>query len=428
MIAVSVLAAAGCGWTHPRFDTANTGHNPLETTISAATVGSLAEQFRVVADAPGSVPPFVVARGRIFAGARTTAVFDAAGVDGCGGTPRTCSARWTLDGGGVPDGYDRVLYLGSSAYDADGATGCAGAPAICGAVWSETPGFASGAGPTDPSALHLVPQLVPFTPGGELVTVNGYDTDCGTSAPDCPPRWSSETLYGFGAAPVSRPATDGSRVFAAATASATATTGTLYAWDGTRANGPRLWSAVLPGRSTEFVAVADGVVVTVVQSGTDRRLVAYDAAGVTNCAGAPAVCGPIWQSDLWQGAGTERAPAIADGVVYRVTGGRLAAYDLHGVGACTGVPATCSQQWDASSGADLSAPAVANGLVFVGDASGRVAAFDARGAANCSATIRHCAPLWSADLGVAAGAPAVTGGRLFVATADGTVRAFGLPS
>jgi outer membrane protein assembly factor BamB len=75
-------------------------------------------------------------------------------------------------------------------------------------------------------------------------------------------------------------------------------------------------------------------------------------------------------------------------------------------------------------GAGISAPAVAGGLVFVGDSTGHVDAFDAAGSNGCSATTRVCGALWDRTLGAAAGAPEVANGRVYVGAGDGTVRVF----
>jgi len=222
------------------------------------------------------------------------------------------------------------------------------------------------------------------------------------------------------------PAVVDGRVFASYS-SVVSSQGTLYAFDGRDATGPTLWSALLPGKGGPDIAVAEGVVVTTVQLGSDRQLAAYDAAGVTNCSGTPKVCSPLWVSDVWTGGGEEAAPAIADGIVYRAVGSQLRAYDLHGQQGCSGAPVVCQRLWVAEAGAGVSAPAVANGVVYTGAAAGIVSAYDARGVTGCSATTRVCGPLWSTNVGSAVGNVVVSGGRVYVPTASGSVRVFARP-
>jgi outer membrane protein assembly factor BamB len=68
-------------------------------------------------------------------------------------------------------------------------------------------------------------------------------------------------------------------------------------------------------------------------------------------------------------------------------------------------------------------PAVAGGVVFVGDGGGFVRAFDAAG---CGGPFRL--PSWLVGLGAITGAPAVSNGQLYVGTQDGHLVAFRLPS
>lgn len=429
LFAAVMVVLAGCGWAHPRFDTGKTGANPFETTISAANVASLSRQF-VAGSTPDVIPSFVVARGHLSVSGPQIRVFDAAGVDGCTtGTPRLCSPQWTLDGGGSPDVYDGTLYRGGNAYDADGHVNCSGTPKVCTQVWQEGVGDAPP-GPTDPAKLHLQGHKSYSGPGGsETVSLYGYDTACPPAPADCPLRWAG-ALGGGGKAggAIGGPVVEGGRVFGSYRP-VTSQTGTLFAFDGTDGTAPVLWTASTAGG---VYAVGEGVVLTVnpVYIGSidvGSQLVAYDAAGVTNCSGSPVVCQPLWFSDVWTGGGSEAPPAIVNGTVYRAVGDQLRAYDLHGNTNCSGVPKVCQKLWVGGTGAGINAPAVAGGLVFASDATGHVKAFDAAGFTGCSATTRVCGPLWDANVGGAVGAPEVAGGRVYVPAVDGNVHVFGLP-
>jgi hypothetical protein len=205
--------------------------------------------------------------------------------------------------------------------------------------------------------------------------------------------------------------------------------GTLLAFDGSATYSP-VWTASLPGVGSQDIAVADGVVVTTAQTPTGSVVVAYDAAGVRNCSGQPKVCTPLWTSDPWTGAGFDAAPALANGVLYRAVGNQLRAYDLHGVQGCSGTPVVCQKLWVATVGPNVTAPAVANNVVYTSASDGTVEAFDAQGVTGCSATTRVCGALWDTNLGSAAGPVEVSGGRVYVGTGDptgfgtGSVRVF----
>jgi hypothetical protein len=108
----------------------------------------------------------------------------------------------------------------------------------------------------------------------------------------------------------------------------------------------------------------------------------------------------------------------------------LYAFDADGENRCSGSPKTCAPLWTsdlgescASVSCDLSSPAVANGLVFVGTrendevrSSGQLLAYDAAGrAAHCSGTPRRCAPVWRNHTD-AIGFPTVANGIVYVVT------------
>ena len=119
------------------------------------------------------------------------------------------------------------------------------------------------------------------------------------------------------------------------------------------------------------------------------------------------------------GSGIQGPPALADGVLYVAAGaGELVALDAEGCGA-----ATCAPRWTAATGGPMVAqPAVAGGVVFTAAQDGTLRAFDAGG---CAA--EPCEALWSAETGSAiTGSPAVSGGHLLVGTADGRLISYGV--
>jgi hypothetical protein len=392
------------------------------------------ESFRVSTAGAGFAPQVAVVRNHLYVSGGPSAVFDSVGVEGCSGAPRVCAPQWTINQNGELDVIDATLHIGSVAYDADGVRECSGTPKVCEGMWLYT-GEGIPTGPVDPTKLHF--QLGGYTfHGSEDLYLDGSlaPKDLSTcvtgvpgTIPGCRVAWTRALGGGPLGSRIGMPAQADGRIFASYS-SPVSEQGTLFAFDGRDAKGPLLWSASLPGKGGPDIAVADGVVVTTVQIGLDWLLAAYDAAGVTNCSGSPKVCTPLWVSDTWTGGGNEVAPAIADGIVYRAVGSQLRAYDLHGQQSCSGTPVVCQRLWVASVGAGITAPAVANGLVYTGAADGSVEAFDARGITGCSATTRVCGPLWTTNVGAAAGEVVVSGGRVYAPAANGVVRVFAVPS
>jgi hypothetical protein len=265
--------------------------------------------------------------------------FDASGTVNCTGVPRVCNAVWSA---GLKPGQafapavsNGVVYVatngdgsracsisvascqGLSAFDAAGRAQCAsGTPRTCSPLW-----IADGTG-------HLVvvdgvlyggdprpgvPKLAGFDAGG--------NRNCGGSPKQCTPIW-----LGIGA------------------------------WRaGARAN-----------------AVIYGL-------GFGDTLYANDAAGA-GCSGAPPTCPPLWSATLNDPASPV---AVANGVVYLQTehvadgglvNGTVLAFDAAGVTRCAGTPRSCTSLWSAPTGADAvfsrAAPVVANGIVYAGSHQG----------------------------------------------------------
>jgi outer membrane protein assembly factor BamB len=159
-------------------------------------------------------------------------------------------------------------------------------------------------------------------------------------------------------------------------------------------------------------AVANGVIYI-----ANRALFAFNASG---CSPAPTTgCPPIWTTPV---AGiTYSAPAVANGTVYVGTwNGPLYAYDAAGCGSVS-----CSPLWTAVTGGTGGTPAVVNGVVYTVSAGGTLSAFDAAGSTNCSGTVtaRTCTPLWTSASGgtgyVTMSSPAVANGVIYFSSTNG---------
>ena len=156
---------------------------------------------------------------------------------------------------------------------------------------------------------------------------------------------------------------------------------------------------------------------------------AFDAAGSKDCSGSPVVCAPMWTTTgVPKFVGNTGSPAIANGVIY-IANGSLYAFDAAGSENCSGTPKVCAPLWTGtiSNGSTYSAPAVANGIVYVGAVNSGLYAFDATGSTNCStgAAVRTCAPLWIATTSSGIeGTPAVAYGLVYAVSPDGVLSAF----
>jgi outer membrane protein assembly factor BamB len=311
--------------------------------------------------APSSSTP-IVDQGVVYVGSDdgTVRAFDAAGRQGCGGTPTVCTARWRTEVRGSivasPQIVGDTLYVGStngdlSAYDARGVRNCA--TGICSPLWRAPLG-----GPVRSSPAVADGVVYVGADDGRLSAIDAL------GAANC-------------TAGVCRP----------------------------------LWSAATGGPIRSSPAVASGVVYIGSDDGT---LDAFDAAGTTNCADTPRVCTPLWSAAT--GGPVVSAPAIAQGrVVVGSDDGTIRAYDAAGRQGCSGSPVTCTPLWrGAMRGPVRGSPAIAGSIVYAGASGGHIAAFDLFGSRGCTGAPAVCLPLWSRALGTAVSAPTVSGSKVFV--------------
>jgi outer membrane protein assembly factor BamB len=160
----------------------------------------------------------------------------------------------------------------------------------------------------------------------------------------------------------------------------------------------------------------------------NNLLYAFSAAGTTGCSGTPKTCMPLWTGAT--GSFVESAPAVANGVVYVGSGiGKLYAFSAAGTTGCSGTPKTCTPLWTAATtpgGSIESSPVVANGVVYVGSDDDKLYAFSAAGTTNCSGTPKTCTPLWTGATGyvIEFSSPAVANGVVYIGSADGNLYAF----
>jgi serine/threonine-protein kinase len=279
-----------------------------------------------------------------------------------------------------------ILYVATNylyAFDATGAARCSAAPTACTPLWTAPTAYFDG---------------MTIADGDVFVTdaegVQAYDAggskNCSGTPKVCHPLWDTSTHFSTGPAFEPGP---GWPVVA---------NGVLY----------------VPGYGDGLTLSTGGAYVA-----------AFDVAGKTGCSGSPVVCGPMWTTTgLPASSGNTGSPAIADGVIY-IANQTLYAFDATGSANCSGTPKVCAPLWTAATAGypTYSAPAVADGTVYVGSWGSKLYAFSAAGSVNCSAAPagKTCTPLWTAATpsGIG-GTPAVAHGVVYAVSADGTLSAF----
>jgi outer membrane protein assembly factor BamB len=377
-----------------------------------------------------------VAKGVIYVGSADGKLYAFDGSTNCSGVPKKCSEVWAGDTSSSfyiessPAVANGVVYVASGgngklfAFDAAGPSSghCSGG--LCEPLWS----VPLGGGIVSSAAVYNGVVYIGAV-GGRLYALDA--SGCGNST--CSPLWEGDA--GTTAVQSSPAVSDANHLVYVATS------GKLYAFPtavgATSCVGsPRvcapLWTASLagdvPGERYISPSVVNGVVYVSDATGT---LSAFDAAGKTNCSGAPTSCAPLWTASLGanQSPGYMSTPAVYNGTVYVGTGnGKVQAFDATGNANCSGIPKTCAPIWSSSAtGSRIeSSPAVVNGVLFVGADNGLLYVFDAAGIDNCSGTPKTCSALWSATTNGAVGSsPAVANGLVYVGSDDDKLYAFG---
>ncbi|MFM8973695.1 MAG: PQQ-binding-like beta-propeller repeat protein, partial [Actinomycetota bacterium] len=217
-----------------------------------------------------------VANGFVYVGSNRGYLFafDAAGIPGCSGSPKTCYPRWIAPTGdaitSAPTVWNGRLYVVVAnslwAYDAAGVLGCGGTPKQCYPLWSGATLGGLMASPTIAGSTVLAASQDGNIWAFDAAGVQG----CGGIPVQCDPRWR-----GFVAAPIhSSP------------------------------------------------AVANGVVIF---ASGDGYLWAFSAGGTTGCGGTPRVCNPLLRqkANAWSSSAcptgnkaVSSSPAISDGRVF----------------------------------------------------------------------------------------------------------------
>ena len=444
LIAAAALVLAGCDWPTFRFDATHTGYNPFERTLDSGNVATLTEDW--IADAGDSVESSpIVAGGVLYEGSNDGKLyaFDASGNTNCtGSAPKTCEPLWTAQTGGsissTPAKSGNTVYAGSSdgilyAFDAAGNTNCSGSPKTCLPLW--TANTFSSINFSSPVVAGGRVFVGTAEPPYKLEAFDAAGVNQCTGVPkQCSPLW----IHEFNGAVLSSPAVANGILYVGAGNS-------LYAFNaapdascgGTPPQCRPLWIGPTGDAVFSSPAVVNGVVYV---GSNDGLLYAFSTTVGAQCAGSQHVCLPLWRGRGNAGNLSESmlsSPAVANGVVYIGSGdGYLYAFDATGVANCDGAQVgTCDPMWRGSlnaTGDNISSPAIANGVVYVGASGGNgpLLAFDAAGNLGCSGVPLQCAPLFKSFNfpGIVSTSPAVVDGRVYVGDSySGGIHVFALP-
>ena len=174
------------------------------------------------------------------------------------------------------------------------------------------------------------------------------------------------------------------------------------------------WSAAVPGSELTSVAVSGGnLIATSYDDSSGAGIITgFNANGCES-----AICSPLWRGSLphitWPQIATSPAAVFAS------SGNSLVAFSSSG---CASQP--CRPTWSAASASRLGPPMVSGSLVLVGTRSGSVLGFPVAGCGTAT-----CQPMFRLSVGApVTTAPAVADGRVFVANAHGHLMIFPLPS
>lgn len=374
LVAVTGLAvliassASGADWPQSRFGPEASGFNSGESTLSSSNVAQLALSWRVTLSGPPNVAPVsspVVAGGMVYVGSNDGNLYALNATTGAIAWHGTAGASIprpaAVDGGRVLAGSDDgKMYAFPTACSTP-----------CAPLWTANLG---GGITSAPVVSNGVLYVGAFAPGGGNVVA--LDVSTGAVV------WSAPVSGGPPGVAVSNGVVYASDGFSLYAFPASCSTPCSYLWLGQSAGAPP--------------AVGAGEVFTDAGFVNDRFNVFAASASCTT------PCPPVWTGHT--NSGSSRPAAVANGMAFLAEGdGTLAAFPAQ----CSSL---CNPSWTVPLGGFVSAPSVANGIVFVGTDSD-VKTFDASSGTQLS-TI-------STD-GSTAQSPAIANGLVYVSSFDFT--------
>jgi plastocyanin len=296
-------------WTEDRYDSSQANAQPVESWINPTTITSLHPAVTLNVGSSESSKAIVVA-GRVYV-SDSTKIY---ALDAASGNTLWYATSSNVGALSVVGGR---LYSGSpsgvSVFDSAGVTNCSGSPTLCQPLWTGSTGTSSA-----------------FS-----VVVAGADVIASTS----------QKVYAFDASGVTN-------------------------CSGTPKTCQPLWRASVAGSAP---AVSSGSVFTFVS----QVLNAYDLNGVKNCSGTPLICKPEWSSAALIGKSFRGVPVAADGRVFvGDSSGGIQAYDAAGATNCSGAPLICMPLWRTTVWSGSPVMAIAGGRIYTTDGDGVFEALD----------------------------------------------------
>ncbi|MGZ4759134.1 MAG: outer membrane protein assembly factor BamB family protein, partial [Acidimicrobiales bacterium] len=128
----------------------------------------------------------------------TIYAYDAAGTNGCSGSPKTCSPMWSASVGdtrNTPAVSNGIVYVANvagalRAFDATGATGCSGSPKVCTPLWTYAPSVSGYVVTGSPAGANGVVYTV--TPDSNFHALDAAGSiGCSGTPKTCSPQWST---------------------------------------------------------------------------------------------------------------------------------------------------------------------------------------------------------------------------------------------
>jgi outer membrane protein assembly factor BamB len=325
---------------------------------------------------------------------------------GCATAGATCKPIWTsvADAGGLPVIANGVVYFVFG--------GSSGVTLRALALATTTPSASPSAGTPAP-ATHMAPppSRAPVAPGSGNWPQFGHDAaHTGFNPAETTISTANVAQLKLAWTGARAGNTESPPVVADGVVYTFPPNGKLYAYSADCGNKggacKPLWAANVGAYGGgEAPAVADGVIYVIGATlSTGRKIYAF----AVGCGRAGRTCKPIWTGDIGDAGVVDTPLVVANGVVYEAAGNTLYAF---AVGCATG-GATCTPLWTADVSGGWSAPAVADGVLYVRSGDGMLRAY----AVGCASGGEICAPLWTAAVGTPAG-----GGAGTPTVADGVV-------
>ncbi|MGZ4714657.1 MAG: hypothetical protein ACXVLO_16615 [Acidimicrobiia bacterium] len=394
-VLLGIVAVAGCGWTEYAADAHHSRSNPFDTAIGTGNLGTLTKAW----DSPVPARTEPVVRGaRVFTtsthtlyalDAATGAVLWSLADTGQTGDAYTPTTTHGSDLDGIVEANERWSWVTRADGDAGGTT--REVDATTGTVLDTTAdaGYAPVRSGAWTYVIHRHDRLC-------CESVQYVDATDGTDGFQVPLRAFDLVADGDSVFARAQYGTDALAVFPAhGCGSATCT--------------PAYWRPAT-AQSLELLALGDHHVFTTGDSG----LLAFTRAG----------CGAAACTEAWRASGSGiTGIAVAGGTVLVTRGATVEAYAEAGCGT-----PVCAPLWASTGGGTLSAPTVADGLVFAGSDDGSLRAWTLAGCGAAS-----CPVVWTAPQGGPVGPVVVSTGSLYftvgvTAQYDGVLRRLVLPS